>query len=188
MEYVDEITLADDDDPLKYGRPSGIAVTDFGEVWMSDVEANRVAVFDNVGQFSRFVGDYGYDGGELLKPQKIDLSKEQLFYVCDAGNRRVAVYDEYGNFEREIYDEALESPQAVATQGRLVWILDSGRNLVHCFDRAGTLLLTAGPLLTGTDRGLSGPMDIAVHPDGRLIISDTGNNRILVCRVITDTE
>ena len=64
LNYVDEINLVDDEALLKYGISSGMAVTDYGEVWMSDRQNNRIAVFDNAGRFDRFIGDFGYSGGQ----------------------------------------------------------------------------------------------------------------------------
>jgi len=41
LHYVDAISLIDYDDPLKYGEPSGLALTDYGEIWMCDYEKSH---------------------------------------------------------------------------------------------------------------------------------------------------
>ncbi len=184
LNYVDEIDLRDDDDPLKFAHPSGIALTNFGEVWLCDRDNNRLALFDNIGIFDRFVGEFGYSGGGLRDPGKIVAVDGEQFFVCDAGNSRVVVYDEYGNFSYAIEDPAFVAPQSLTfdEQGR-VWILDIDTGLLFCFGPDGRFLLSVGPTIPGTDKALKAPSDLAFGADGRLIISDTGNHRLLVCRV-----
>ncbi len=185
LNYVDEILLIDDEDPLKYGIASGVAVNEYGEVWMSDRENNRVVVFDNVGRFSRFIGEFGYSGGQLSSPGKIIYDNHDRFFVCDAGNSRIVVYDDYGNFSRQITNQAFDYPVAVTfDKGHHLWILDGATGRLFYFSRNGRELMVTGPLLPGTNLPLRNPTDIAMLPDGRLVISDTGNNRVLVCRIV----
>jgi len=187
LNYVDEISLTDDEDPLKYGFASGVAVNEYGEVWMCDRENNRIAVFDNVGQFSRFIGEFGYSGGQLSNPEKIVYDSDEGFLVCDAGNSRIVVYDCFGNYARQIADEAFEYPVAVALDSaHNLWVLDSSTGRVFCFSKSGEKLLETGPHLPGTDRVLASPSDIAMLPDGRLVISDAGNHRVLICRIVIE--
>jgi len=185
LEYVDEISLIDDDDPFMYGHPSGVAPTAYGEVWVCDNDNNRLAIFDNIGRFDRFVGDFGYAGGELAAPQKIVTYDSDKFYVCDGGHGRVVVYDEYGNFEGEIVNQRMVLPRAIAfDKDGLIWLLDGVSSTVLCLDREGREYLVIGPTIAGTTTPLETPSDIAFTLDGRLAIADTGNNRVLVCRII----
>lgn len=184
LNFVSEILLEDEEDPLKFGEPSGVALGNYGAVWWCDRENNRVVIFDNVEQFDRFVGDYGYVGGQVQAPEKIMVGDDDNFYVCDAGNARLVVYDEYGNFEREMYHRSVRHPRALAFDGDgRIWVLDSELARLFCFDRSGRLLMETGPLLPGTTEPMKSPSDLAFAHDGRLIISDTGNHRLLVCRV-----
>jgi sugar lactone lactonase YvrE len=185
LNYVDEITFFDQQDPLKFGSPSGIAVTDYGEMWIGDKDKNRVTLWTNVGQFDRFVGDFGYSGGELSDPEKIISYQGDKFIVCDVGNRRLVFYDDYGNYDREIREQGLESPVAVASdsQGHL-WVLDQSSGRLSLYAAGGTRLYVGGPLLVGTSAPLSRPSDVIVLPGDRLLIADSGNNRIVECRII----
>jgi len=189
LEYVDEITLKDEDDPLKYGRPAGVAVTDYGEVWLSDVDNNHLVVFDNVGHFAKFVGGYGYGGADLLHPEEIVSVDDDEFWVCDRGNRAVVVFDDYGSFLHRILIEDWIEPVGLAfdTQHRL-WVIDRGTGRLFVFGPGRSLLATFGPILAGTDSKLVNPSDIAFLPDGRLAISDTGNDRVLICRVLAENK
>jgi DNA-binding beta-propeller fold protein YncE len=187
LNFVDDIELRDDDDPFKYGRPSGLGVTDYGEIWVADADQDRVAVFDNVGKFSRFVGDFGYSGGQLSSPMEIALDKNGQFVVCDPGNKRLARYDAYGGFIGETSTRASGNPSSIAIAENVIWMLDETSGRLTCMDlRTGKQLLTAGPVLMGEKTRLKEPGDVALLNDGRLMIVDSGNNRILVCLIIYD--
>jgi len=184
LSFVDELPFYDDEDPLKFGYPSGLAFTDYGETWVADRDNNRVAVFNNVGNFDRFLGDLGYAGGQLNSPEKIVRDKSGSFFVCDAGNQRLVVYDRYGNYSDEIDLSLAEYPGAVDVSAGLIWVLDTEAGVVYCIDGGGDILLVTGRTITGDDKALKRPLDILkVSPD-RLLISDSGNNRILLCRII----
>lgn len=184
LQFVDAIEFSDPDDPLKFGRPSGVSFTEYGEVWVADREQNRIAVFNNVGQFDRFVGDYGHAGGQLINPEKIVRGRNQRFYVCDSGNERVVIYDLYGNFVLAITDPRLSYPIACAPDGRGIWILDGGRGKLFLATQTGEIVFEAGPNLPGATGQLRQPADIAVIGTDSLLITDSGNNRILLCLVL----
>lgn len=184
LNFVSEIPLEDDEDPFKYGEPSGVALGSYGAVWWCDRTNDRLVIMDNVEQFDRFIGGYGYAGGQLRSPEKIVAGPDDKFFVCDAGNSRIVVYDQYGNFERQIINAALKYPSALAfdEHGRM-WVLDSDRATISCLDSRGGTLLATGPMLAGAQEKLKDPFDLAFTFDGRLLISDKGNNRLVVCRV-----
>ncbi len=180
--YVDSIQFFDTDDPLKFGYPSGVAATEYGEVWVADRDKNRIAVFNNVGQFDRFVGDYGSPGGQLSTPEKI-VNEKDWFVVCDAGNSRLVFYDHYGNYEKEIRSDQFGYPISVARDSTLLWVLDGSLSQVSCLNAQGKVVFHSGPTLPGDSQGLKQPSDIVLLPSGRLAIADSGNNRILICRI-----
>jgi sugar lactone lactonase YvrE len=180
--YVDEIQFYDSEDPLKFGYPSGVATTDYGEVWVADRDKNRIAVFNNVGQFDRFVGDYGAPGGQLSTPEKI-ISGKEGFLVCDAGNSRLMLYDRYGNFEKKIESNDFGYPIAAVRDSSLLWVLDGSTSEVYCLDSRNKVIFRTGPMLPGDTEGLKQPSDIVMLPSGRLAIADSGNNRIVICRI-----
>lgn len=188
LNYVDEIPFYDSDYPLKFGFPSGIAVADYGEVWVADKDNNNIAVFDNQGNFERRVGDFGYSGGQLLNPEKIVLDDDHNFIVADGGNRRLVVYDGYGNFSHEIKLENLQYPVSLAISDEGFWVLDGGAGTIILIDTAGKVLLECGPVLVGSKRSLREPTDIVLLSDDRLLISDSGNNRLLYCRIIYNED
>ena len=185
LKYVDEVSLRDEQDALKYGAPTGVAASIYGVLWVADREKSRVATFDNVGRFDRFVGDFGYSGGQLLHPEKIITGPDDEYVVCDAGNRRIVFYDSYGNFMRTLEDPRFEFPVAVADDraGNL-WILDQKLGILSLYDQHRRFVLERGPQLNGNSTALRAPTDIAIMPDGRMVIADSGNNRLIVCEIV----
>lgn len=186
LNYVDDISFSDQENPLEFGVPSGTALTDYGTIWVADREKNRIAVFDIVGNFDRFIGDFGYGGGQLQNPEKIVTSERgDRFIVCDAGNRRLVIYDGYGNFKREIKVWDLDYPIAASIdQENFIWVLDRTSGILEYLSPRGAKLFEIGPNLPGSEKPLQNPSDVAVLSDGWLLISDTGNNRLVLCQVI----
>jgi len=181
--YVDEALLYDPDDPLKFRFPSGVAINSYGELWVADREANRISVINNVGEFERFVGGFGYSGGQLSSPEKIIIDDRDRVIVCDAGNARLMRYDEYGNAGTALVDEAFVYPLACAIDGERLWVLDQESGVV-CFDFEDRFLFESSLQLMGDARPLQSPSDIVLLDNDRLLIADTGNRRLVICRII----
>jgi sugar lactone lactonase YvrE len=189
LEYVGEIEPRDEETSVLMGRPGGIAVTGFGEIWVTDADNSRIAVLDVLGQVDHFVADFGYAGGALRRPAKILLGNRDQIYVCDTDNQRIVVYDDRGSLVRVIEHPALENPVGVAIdEQRRLWIIDRSSGKVHCFSQDGLYFATFGPMVPGADRALARPSDLAFTSDGRLVISDTGNDRLLICQVLSGIQ
>lgn len=185
LEFIDEIDLHDDNDPLSFGHPDGIAVSKFGEIYVVDSDNDRIAVLNTFGEIDRFLGDFGYPGGNLDEPAGITIDRHDHLYVCDAGNHRVMLYDDRGGIIREITHETLDEPGSVAIdRGGRLWVLDRVTSLIHCFSADGELMATIGPMISGVADALRHPSDVAFTTEGHLAISDTGNDRLLICRIM----
>lgn len=185
LHALEELSFFDETDPLKFGTPSGLAVLPYGELWIADQSRNRIAVFDNVGKFSRFVGDIGDSGGQLSSPEKLLLLDGERILVCDPGNRRLLAYDLFGTLSESITDPDLGTPVSVAVDsGGLHWVVDTQYDEVVLFSADWKRLSQFGPGLPGTNRELADPSDILILSPDRLLIADTGNDRVLECRLI----
>ncbi|MBD3402516.1 hypothetical protein GF420_06450 [candidate division GN15 bacterium] len=185
LQYVNEINLIEFEDPGMFGRPSGVALTDYGEVWMSDPDKDRVVLFDNTGNFDRYIAEFGYSGGQVSSPEAIVSDGRDGFFVCDAGNSRITRYDRFGNFTDALGEDALQYPVSATVDGDgRIWVVDQALSAVTCLDRNGKVLLETGSRLPGATRSLRNPADIVVLSDGRLMISDSGNNRLIICHIV----
>ena len=188
LNFVDEILFSDDEDPFKFGYPSGIAFTEYGEIWVADREKFQIAVFNNVGTFDRILGDDSYAGGRLSSPEKIVRDRQGNFIVCDAGNSRLVYFDSYGNLIRESNQSQWVYPVSVADDNRFMWVLDKSEGVLYCVNRREEIVFETGPNIPGTDTPLRQPSDIIFLLNGELLIADTGNNRLLLCRIAYEDE
>lgn len=188
LQYVSEIELIDEDDALMYRAPSGVAVSSVGEVWMCDRDANRVAVFDVVGNLDQFVGDFGHSGGQLLHPEDVLMWDRDRFLVCDAGNSRLVWYDQYGNYLSQLYDKEFGSPVAASIDSYArLWVVDYRSGVLTVLDSDNAILGSWGPSLSGTPTNLREPTAMAFLSRDSFILADAGNNRLLKCRLISET-
>ena len=185
LNFVDELPLpGESETTFVLVAPSGLAVNAYGELWVADRTENRVAVFDNTGRLGRFIGEIGYPGGGLRQPEKIVCDSDGSFLVCDAGNARLVRYDAYGSYVNKIESPAFTHPVSVAVTAAALWVIDSRAGRLFCMTPSGELLFEAGPQLMGSPRPLSDPRDVIALSDERLLIADSGNARLLLCRVI----
>jgi DNA-binding beta-propeller fold protein YncE len=183
--YRTQMRLEDSDDPLKFGTPSGLAVTHDGSLRIADNERNDLIFLTNNGVFEKLVGDLGYRGGQLSDPQGVAVDREDNVFVCDAGNGRVAVYDKYAEFQRAISPEGLIRPVSILIDhSNRLWILDQSTNQIFLCRPDGKLSTTQPIPIFGANPPIEKVHGLAFLKDGRLLITDTGNNRLLVCKLV----
>lgn len=186
LNFVDELRLYDTDSLSDFGQPSGVAASDYGDLWVADRTGDRIAVFDNVLNFDRLIGDYGYSSGQLTSPEKILVESNGDFLVCDAGAARLVRYDQYGNYRGEVKLGNYVYPIAAAKDGDRLWVVDHHGATLLCLDGKGKVVFSTGPQLIGDNTRLREPTDLVLLPDDRLLVVDSGNARLLLCRIVVD--
>jgi len=105
--------------------------------------------------------------------------------VCDKGNGLIKIYDSFGIFMFEFGHRNLQIPTGISIDSfDNIWVLDSKNPTLFCFDSGGELLFVPEQLdYTGKYR-LSNPTDLTITPENKLIISDFGNDRLLVYQIL----
>lgn len=138
----------------RLANPSGVAVSDSGEVYVSDTENHRVRKITPSGVITTvagrgiagFRGDRGAaTSARLWNPQGLALDGAGRLYVADSTNHRIRVID---------------------SNGTITTLAGSGRPGFGGDD---------GP---STEAMLLRPSDVAVDALGNVYIADTGNHRI----------
>ncbi len=174
------------EDALHFNRPTDVAVTEDGTVFVSDGYGNgRVVVFAADGQVLRTFGSIGTGPGQLLVPHGIALGPDGNVYVADRGNARVQIFTQAGELVSEWKSEALGRPWAIAfAPTGEPFVVDGGDQPVIGPDRARVLITdAAGAVLEsfGTfgnrDGELNRPHDIAVGLDGAVYVVEVGSGR-----------
>lgn len=159
-------------------RPHGIAVDSAGRVFVADMAARGVHVFDPVNGLYRFVTASGRRG--LRSPVGVALDGAGNVYVSDSELGEVVVFDAAGRERRRIR-EGLERPTGLAfdrSRG-VLYVADTKAHRIVVFDADGRLRASFGRRGT-SDGEFNFPTNVAVTPDGSVLVTDAMNFRIQV--------
>jgi DNA-binding beta-propeller fold protein YncE len=188
---------------LQLHTPESVAVDPSGNVWVVDVNNDRVLKFSAAGTL---LGSYGTEGshtGEFIDPWGIAINQSTgNVYVTDQGNNRVDELSPSGNFIAMFgwgVQDGLPQPEtcssecqagipgsgagqfssiagiAVDPSGHL-WVADFGNNRIQELSETGAFLQTFGSEGTGGGQ-FKGPTNIALLGEA-LYVTDYNNARV----------
>ncbi len=178
--------------PGQFDGPTGVAVSDEGDVFVVDAGNHRVQRFSQHGAFLGAFGEPGSGEGALDGPVDVVVDSYGRVYVSDAGNHRVAQYGSSGSYYESVgfFGGGDGQFQAPAGLGLDVWpdrfdrearllVADRAGHLLQRFDGYERPLMAWGG--RGSERGLlMAPTDVAVAPTGRLYVAEATNHRVQV--------
>lgn len=152
-------------------------VTEYG-----DGAANRVQVFDAAGTWLRTFGAWGQRDGGFTRPMGITLLGDEVF-ITDVSDR-IVVYGTDGGFRREFgrTGEAageLRYPYGICVLDGLLYVCEYGNHRLQRFAPDGSSRGVCGTLGSGAWQ-FRGPWDVTADRRGRLIVADTGNDRVVI--------
>jgi sugar lactone lactonase YvrE len=159
-------------------RPAGIAVTDQGDIWLSDSANHRVVLVSGSGVLLATIGRAAAASGseDFDTPGGIALDGSGHLWVVDTGTHEVKEYSPQGTLLSTIGHDALSMPRDVAVdEGGHVFVTDQALREVRVFGTDGALLGSIGKS-DGTaggpsDSGLQYPSGIEINGD-RLFVMD----------------
>ncbi|MCK5127459.1 MAG: NHL repeat-containing protein [candidate division Zixibacteria bacterium] len=186
LNFIEEILPAEAADEIitSLSNYSGLHLSNIGELTVSDYDNSRLIQMDNFFEFSRYVGDFSYGRGALLNPGSIASDGSGRMFVADEGNSRIAVFDEFGNFKKSIGADKLAQPVAISVADNgLIWTADKETDSLYVFDWSDNLLAVFGNP-DNRDEDFSQIGAVLAARNNLLYITDTGNDRILVYRVV----
>lgn len=176
----------------RWERPGGIALSkDKKQLYVVDVLACQIKVFDADGNFIFAFGKKGEKAGEFNLPSNIWVDAAGKIYVTDSMNFRVQIFDETGKYIGSIGKLGdspgyLARPRGVAVDSEgHVYIVDAVFDNVQIFNPDGQLLLVFG----GSGRGPGEfylPSGIFIDENDRIYISDSYNRRIQVFQYLKE--
>lgn len=185
LNYANEYDLTDADDPSKFGHPSGLRINEYGELWVADVDKSLIWIFNNIGAVVRSIGGVESTGGFLLSPAGMIEDNDGRVLVCDEGNSVVKIYDGIGLYLDEFWTDGMDNPSGIAIDGNQnIWVVDSDPAGLHCFDPEGNWLFSYGASGQSGDLNMQEPVDLTITLENLLIVSDRGNNRMLVYMIL----
>ena len=144
--------------------------------------SDRVQKFDVDGKWLSEFGGFGTAEGQFQRPMGI-VWDNGLLYVADAINNRIQVFRDDGTFVRVLRSDTgelrLHYPYDLAGGPEHdLFAIEYGGNRVTRLDLQGNTLGTYGS--TGYELGkFSTPWGLAVAADGRVVVADTGNRRLV---------
>ncbi len=136
--------------------PYDDTIDSHGNLWVSDVENDRVDEFSSSGAFIEAFGfGVGTKGEEKL---------ETCTSTCKAGKAG----SDSGQFS---------FPAGIAFAGGDLYVADWGNDRIEVFNEKIELVTTIGSKGTGAGQ-FEGPVAVEVAPNGNIWVGDSGNNRL----------
>lgn len=168
----------------RFSRPYDLALDELGNIYVTDIDANRICVFTRHGRFLREFGSPGiadpppgegatWKPGGLLWPTGIDIGEDGNLYVADSGNARIEVFSPKGSllyyFPTEDSEVKLDRPLALDVFKGEVYVAIRGG--VYVFTTKGKFARRLGE--AGRSAGqIDGPNGIKAADDGTVYVTD----------------
>jgi hypothetical protein len=156
--------------PHLFIHPFDVALTEEGNVFVSDMSSHRIHKFTIEGDYISSFGTWGDSVGEFKVPCGIDILNNQIA-VADRENDRVQLLSLSGEAKRIIENEFNRPFDVGFDLDTSLYVVDCNKNRVQKFDRFGNHLLTI------YDNSLKLPTGCDVKD--ALYLSDTHNDRVL---------
>lgn len=169
----------------QFSNPAYLAIDSGSNVWVTDINNNRVQQFSPAGTPLLQFGTAGAGTGQFLGPIGIALDSGNQVFVVDNGNARVQVFTSGGTYVTQfgVFGTGagqLQFPWGIAAApDGSVWVTDVANNTVQQFTSTGTYLNGFGSLGSG-DAQFQNAAGIAIDSTGVLYVTDTGNARVQV--------
>jgi outer membrane protein assembly factor BamB len=144
-----------------FEQPLDVVVSPDGNVWVPDMNANNIKIFNPSGALLETWGSHGSGDGQFdfADQGSVEFDSDGNFYVVDAGNHRVQKFDRdrnfvtaWGSFGTGDGQFLSASKLAVDPEGN-VYVWDWKRDDVQKFASDGTFLAK----ITGADDAEVGP-------------------------------
>lgn len=168
--------------------PSAVAVDNRSNIYVADAARDEIAMFLPIFSGATYRGTDSARGsglGQISGPVALATDVEPRLYVAERGNMRVQAFDPGRGTLDELFAFGVADPlpwgapagMAIDAQNRFYVSSDDASSGVRMFDSRGVFVTTA--VAAGSDPGqVKGAAGVAVDPAARLIVADTGNDRV----------
>lgn len=164
-----------------FALPFSVTVDTLGRLYVCDIVAKSVDVFDEKEQYLFSLSEAG-----MVRPTAVavDLQRE-VIYVVDTANHRLVMFDLQGKLTGEMGSRGSEAGQFnfptdvdVDAQGN-VYVLDALNARVQVFDGSGSFIRMFGE--RGTAEGsFEMPKSLAVTGSGQVYVTDALAHKMVI--------
>ena len=140
----------------------GVASNDSNEIFVSNMDNNRIVVLNEKGEFIRSLGHR-----LLNKPTGICIDNEGRIFVANRGNNKILLFNSKGEYITAVHNgESFKYTRGISldTQGNL-FVRDVGNQCVQFSSPNGSILKTIGK------GDLRKPVSCLCHED-KVFVSD----------------
>lgn len=158
-------------------KPYGVDMHE-GKVYVVDTRGPGYAIFDLVNK--RFEMVMGQGSGSMNKPINISIDNDGYKYITDTQRRQILVFDKNDKYQRAYGVKGQFQPSDVLVHEDKLYVADIKQHQIHVLDKkTGKTLKKFGSV--GSAQGeLFYPTNIALSPDNKLYVSETGNFRVQI--------
>ena len=130
-----------------FDRPTEVAVSNSGKIYVLDGANNRIKIFHQKGEMLFSFGKSGKEAGEFYNPVGIEVDKDENIYVADTGNQRIQIFNPGGEYLSFI-DLAPLNARPVEVKlsplsGR-IYISDTSNHRILCYKKDGSFEFSWG--------------------------------------------
>ena len=165
----------------QFNYPCGLSVDNDGNIIVADSENKLIKIFTPSGQFLRKFG-----GEDLLVDPFHCIQKDQYFIVSDNGDHCIKLFDTEGDFLYKFGSEGkgdgeFDRPHCLSVdKAEHLMLCDCQNNIVQVLDLSGKCITKIRVPYGGEIEPFQLPTSTAVLTDGRIVLTDCGNDRMLI--------
>ena len=168
----------------EFDYPSSIGIDSLGNIYVADVNLNRVQKFDSSGNYLTQWGTNGSGDGEFNYPFGLAIDTSDNIYISDTYNHRVQKFDSNGNYLSQWGvngggNGEFDAPMGITTDSAgNIYVADTSNNRIQKFDNNGNYLTQWGEFGYG-DSQMNSPELITYNPvNDTIFVLDSSNYRI----------
>jgi hypothetical protein len=160
-------------------KPRYIGHDSSGNIFVTDIGANRILKFDSSGNFLQAFGQMGQGPGDLLRPYEFFVTKDDILIVGELGNMRFQFFDTQGKYLKSFkrfkgyLSWAMNDEGLIFAVAGLAYVknLDQA-HLIEVLSQEGEVLYSFGkPLNFKYQPHLYNRANLAINKKGELLVA-----------------